>query len=130
MKEKELSIALGLSRDFMKEIRTSYVEGEDWTRIESNKPKVLWEVQWTLDGVNKLRSNLGMKESVLMPKVKEGVVSGKYSNTRMLKVLIDGKDESVICRDNTKFIKGMKVNIRWDGIRWCISRHPRFNGKY
>jgi hypothetical protein len=24
----------------------------------------------------------------------------------------------------------MPVDVRWDGARWTVVRHPRFNGKY
>jgi len=69
MKEKELSIALGLSRDLLKEFRDSYIEREDWKRIPSNKPEKLWEVEWTPEGVLKLRKNLGMltQEAIAPP---------------------------------------------------------------
>lgn len=132
MKEKQLSISLGLSRDFMKEIRSSYKEGKHWIRIESKKPKHLWEIQWTQEGIQTLVNNLGIKpeEKVEPPAEVQGIVAGKYKNTRLLKVLIDGKENNVICRDSTKFGIGMDVYIKWDGVRWCVVRHPRFKGKY
>jgi len=132
MKEKELCIALGLSRDFMKEIRTSYLEGTDWLRVESKKPKILWEVNWTDKGIFKLKENLGIKDvkEIVTPHVKTGTVCSKFKNPKVLEVLIDGIKNHVICRDSSKFSIGMEVKIKWDGIRWCIMRHPRFPNKY
>lgn len=132
MKEKELSIVLGLSRDLIKELRSSYKEGEDWSRIESKKPQTLWEVNWTDEGVNKLKMNLGIDPLKPMesPSEKKGIVKGNCKNIRLLRVLIDGKEHNVICRDNTKFRTGMDVTVKWDGSRWCVVKHPRYNGKY
>jgi hypothetical protein len=132
MKEKELSIVLGLSRDLIKELRTSYKEGEDWTRLESKKPQTLWEVDWSESGVRKLKMNLGIDpvKELASPEEKNGIVKGNCKNIRMLRVLIDGKEHNVICRDNTKFRTGMDVTVKWDGTRWCVVKHPRFNGKY
>lgn len=132
MKEKELSIVLGLSRDLIKELRSSYKENEDWNRIESKKPKVLWEVDWTEAGINKLKMNLGIDpvKKLESPESKVGIVKGNCKNIRLLRVLIDGQEHNVICRDNTKFRIGMDVTVKWDGSRWVVVRHPRFNGKY
>ena len=58
MKEKALSLALGLSRDLLKELRSSYEEGLHWSRIESRKPQTLWEVEWTDAGVAKVKENI------------------------------------------------------------------------
>lgn len=132
MKEKQLAISLGLSRDFMKEIRSSYEEGKHWTRTESKKPRHLWEILWTDEGVQALVSNLGIKpdEKIEPPLEVQGLVLSKCKNPRILRVLIDNKEHNVICRDSTKFGIGMDVYIKWDGIRWCVVRHPRFKGKY
>jgi hypothetical protein len=104
-----------------------------WTRVESKKPQHLWEVRWTDVGIEELKKKVGMNESTeIKPEatVKEGTVQGKFKNQKMLSVLIDGKRENVLCRDSSKFGIGMNVKIRWDGVRWCIARHPRFVGKY
>ena len=132
MKEKELSIILGLSRDLIKELRSSYKENTDWKRIESKKPQVLWEIDWTEHGVSKLKQNLGIDplKKLATPDEKQGIVKGNCKNIRMLRVLIDGNEHNVICRDNTKFRTGMDVIVKWDGSRWCVVRHPRYNGKY
>lgn len=133
MNEKELSITLGLSREILKEMRTQFTKDLHWTRVESKKPQHLWEVRWTDVGIEELKKKVGMNESTeIKPEatVKEGTVQGKFKNTKMLSVLIDGKRENVLCRDSSKFGLGMNVKIRWDGVRWCISRHPRFVGKY
>jgi hypothetical protein len=61
---------------------------------------------------------------------KRGTVYCKYQNPRVLGVMIEGKQENVLCRDSAKFGIGMPVDIRWDGSRWVVSRHPRFLGKY
>jgi hypothetical protein len=132
MKEKALSLALGLSRDLLKELRTSYEEGLHWSRIESRKPQILWEVEWTDIGVSLLRENLGIKEDeeVTAPEKKRGTVYCKFKNPRVIGVLIEGKQHSVLCRESVKFGIGMPVDVRWDGARWVVVRHPRFNGKY
>lgn len=133
MKEKELSVALGLSRDVLKELRSSYVTGVHWTKMPSNKPEKLWAVEWTPEGIDLLRSNLGIKQEskeIRVPEKKRGTVYCKYRNPRVLGVLIDGKQENVLCRESQKFGIGMPVDVRWDGARWVVVRHPRFNGKY
>lgn len=132
MKEKPLALALGLSRDILKELRSSYEEGVDWIRIESRKPQHLWEVGWTGIGIDKLKANIGFKEleKLQAPDKKRGTVHNKYKNPKVIGVLIDGKDFNVLCRDSSKFHIGMPVDVRWDGSRWCVVRHPRFNGKY
>ena len=132
MKEKALSLALGLSRDLLKELRSSYENGLHWVRIESRKPEVLWEVEWTPIGIALLRKNLGLKEEekIISPEKKSGTVVAKFKNSRILGVIIDGVQCSVLCRDSQKFGIGMPVDIRWDGGRWVVVRHPRFNGKY
>lgn len=132
MKEKALSLAFGLSRDLLKELRLSYEEGLHWSRIESRKPSVLWEVEWTETGVALLRENLGIakEEQIASPDTKRGTVYCKFKNPRVIGAMIDGKQESVLCRDSSKFGIGMLVDARWDGARWVVVRHPRFVGKY
>ena len=132
MKEKALSIALGLSRDILKELRSSYTESVDWHKIPSKKPENLWEVQWTEEGINHLKANLGFKqqEQILPPDKKRGTVHCKYKNPKVIGVMLEGKDFNVLCRDSSKFHIGMPVDVRWDGSRWCVVRHPRFDGKY
>ena len=132
MKEKALSLALGLSRDLIKELRTSYEEGLHWKRVESRKPAHLWEIEWSEAGVALLRENLGIKpeEVVASPDVKRGTVYCKFKNPRVIGVLIDGKQNSVLCKESVKFGIGMPVDVRWDGARWVVVRHPRFIGKY
>jgi hypothetical protein len=132
MKEKALSLALGLSRDLLKELRSSYEEGLHWSRTESRKPSHLWEVEWSDIGVSLLRENLGIKpeEVVTPPAQKRGTVFCKYKNPRVIGVMIEGKQETALCRESLKFGIGMPVDVRWDGARWVVVRHPRFNGKY
>jgi hypothetical protein len=132
MKEKALSLAFGLSRDLLKELRSSYTEGLHWSRIESRKPSHLWEVEWSEEGIALLRENLGIKEEekIASPEKKRGTVFAKYKNPRVIGVLIEGKEHTVLCRDSLKFGIGMPVDVRWDGARWVVVRHPRFNGKY
>ena len=132
MKEKALSLALGLSRDLLKELRSTYVEGLHWSRTESRKPSHLWEVEWSELGIELLRENLGItkEEFVASPSTKRGTVSCKFKNPRVLGVLIEGKQHNVLCRESLKFGIGMPVDVRWDGARWVVVRHPRFNGKY
>jgi hypothetical protein len=132
MKEKALSLALGLSRDLLKELRTSYEEGVHWSRIESRKPSHLWEVEWSENGIALLRENLGIakEEFVASPEQKSGTVFCKFKNPRVIGVMIDGKQHNVLCRESLKFGIGMPVDVRWDGARWVVVRHPRFNGKY
>lgn len=133
MKEKELCLALGLSRDLIKELRNSYEEGVCWTRKESKKPKHLWEINWTEQGVSKLRTNLNVKEeeNISPPEQKQGTVCHKFhNNTRFIGVLLEGKEERVLCRDSSKFGIGMPVDVKWDVSRWVVARHPRYVGKY
>lgn len=132
MKEKALSLAFGLSRDLLKELRSSYTEGLHWSRIESRKPSHLWEVEWSEEGISLLRENLGIakEEVIASPERKRGSVYKKFKNPRVIGVVIDGKEHNVLCRDSLKFSIGMPVDVRWDGARWVIVRHPRFNGKY
>jgi hypothetical protein len=132
MKEKSLSLSLGLSRDLLKELRSSYVEGTHWKRIESRKPAHLWEVEWTEEGISLLRENLGIakEETIAAPEKKRGTVYCKFKNPRIIGVMIDGKENNVLCKESRKFGIGMPVDVRWDGARWVVVRHPRFNGKY
>lgn len=133
MNEKELSITLGLSREILKEIRAEFKRDVHWTRVESKKPEHLWEVRWTDVGISELKNKVGMNDSSeIKPEetTKEGTVNGKFKNQKMLSVLIDGKQANVLCRDSSKFGLGMHVKVRWDGVRWCVARHPRFVGKY
>ena len=136
IKEKDLCISLGISRDIIKSIRDEHAEDATWQnywhRIESKKPKHLWEVRWTNAGVDKLKELLKLKpeEKIEKPSVKKGVMKARYKNNRMIQVEIEGKVENVLCRDSGKFIAGMPVWVKWDGARWVVNRHPRFNGKY
>ena len=132
MKEKELSVAVGLSRDILKGVRTLFEEGKCWKKIPSLKPENLWQIQWTPEGILLLREHLGLKptEVVESPKQASGTVSAKHRNPRIISVLIEGKEHSVLCRESNKFGLGMPVDVRWDGARWTVVRHPRFNGKY
>lgn len=86
MKEKALSVALGLSRDILKELRSSYTEGVDWNKIPSKKPENLWEVQWTEEGINNLKANLGFKEQEKIVPQKRSVALYTIS-TRIRKLL-------------------------------------------
>jgi hypothetical protein len=133
MKEKELSVSLGVSREMLKMMRDSYTEGMHWIREESNKPKNLWKVVWTEQGMSMLRKNLGLDITIDPPpplEEKEGVVSAKFKNPRIMSVLVEGKTLNVLCKDSSKFSMGMDVKIKWDGLRWVVSKHPRFVGKY
>jgi hypothetical protein len=132
MKEKELCIALGISRDLIKGLRETYCENTHWKKIPTKKPENLWQIEWTDEGISLLRENLGIKpeETVAFPEQKRGTVYCKYRNPRVIGVLIDGKEHSVLCRDSVKFGIGMTADVRWDGARWVVVRHPRFNGKY
>lgn len=132
MKEKALSLAFGLSRDLLKELRSSYTEGLHWKRVESRKPSHLWEVEWSDEGIALLRENLGIAkdETIASPEKKRGTVYCKFKNPRVIGVMIDGKEHNVLCRESVKFGIGMPVDVRWDGARWVVVRHPRFNGKY
>ena len=132
MKEKALSLSIGLSRDLIKELRDSYIEGVHWKRMESRKPSHLWEIEWSEEGINLLRDNLGIKpeEKVESPEKKSGTVYCKFKNPRIIGVMIDGKENSVLCKESFKFGIGMPVDVRWDGARWVVVRHPRFIGKY
>lgn len=132
MKEKELSVALGLTRDVLKKLREQYAEGEDWVRVPSKKPKNLWEVQWTDQGLEKLRDTVGVvpEEEIVPPAMHKGVVTGRYQNQRLIQADFGGNKHVVLCRDNTKFAKGMPVWAKWDGQHWVVARHPRFPGRY
>lgn len=135
MKEKDLCIAIGLSRDMLKEIRDSYEQGVHWDKVPTNRPEQLWEVNWTDEGVKLLKKNIGFQEpeAVYIPEKKSGKVVRKYNNPRVVGVVLDDepdKEHNVLCRDSNKFIINMPVSVRWDGARWCIVRHPRFHGKY
>jgi len=131
-KEKELCIALGISRVTIKDMRKDFKEGEDWVRIASKRPKNLWEVKWTDTGVQRLRDKIGMKpaEEIEAPMEHKGVVKHRFKNLKFIQAEINGTLVNVVCRDNQKFIAGMPVWARWDGRHWFVSRHPRFNGKY
>ena len=132
MKEKELCIALGISRDIIKSMRPEFKEGTHWKKIPSLKPENLWQIEWTEEGITLLRDRIGIKESetVAPPEKVSGTVSAKFRNPRVIGVLINGKEENVLCRDSSKFGIGMPADVRWDGARWVVVRHPRFNGKY
>jgi hypothetical protein len=135
MNEKELSIALGISRDMFKEIRVNYKEGKDWSRIKSNKAEKFWEIEWTKEGIEALKVNLGLNKDqpVETPSNKKGKVVRKYVNPRIIGIVLDDepdKEHNVLCRESNKFNLNMPVDVKWDGARWCIVRHPRFNGKY
>jgi hypothetical protein len=86
-------------------------------------------------GIAKLKKNIGFKdkEEIKVPENKKGKVVRKYTNPRIIGVVLDDepeKEHNVLCRESNKFILNMPVEVRWDGARWCIVRHPRFNGKY
>ena len=135
MKEKDLSVAIGLSRDMLAEIRDSYEQGVHWERIPNNRPEQLWEVRWTKEGIKLLKKNIGFAEpeTVSVPERKKGKVVRKYNNPRVIGVVLDDqpdKEHNVLCRESNKFIINMPVEVRWDGARWVIVRHPRFAGKY
>lgn len=132
MKEKELCIALGISRDIIKGMRPEFKEGTHWKKIPSLKPENLWQIEWTEEGITLLRDRIGIKESetVASPEKVSGTVFAKFRNPRVIGVLINGKEENVLCRDSSKFGLGMPADVRWDGARWVVVRHPRFNGKY
>lgn len=135
MKEKDLCIAIGLSREMFKEIRDLYEQGVHWNKIPTNRPEQLWEVNWTEEGIKLLKKNLGFNEpeQVALPDRKKGKVVRKYVNPRIIGIVLDdepNKEHNVLCRESNKFNVNMPVEVRWDGARWCILRHPRFNGKY
>jgi len=134
MKEKELSIALGISRDDLKHFRegTTFKENQDWQRIPSRKPEKLWEVRWTEVGIVMLKHILGLKitEPVEPPKTVTGKIYAKFNNRHIIQVMVDNQKYNAICKDNSKFLPNMDVDLKWDGSRWCVVRHPRFQGKY
>ena len=132
MKEKELCITLGLSRTQIRELRQKYTEGEDYVVVPSKRPKNLWEVKWTESGVEKLRDTIGVTEAeaLVPPSNYKATVTGRFPNPRILQVEMQGVKHNVLCRDNSKFKTGMPVWLRWDGSRWVVARHPRFDGRY
>ena len=135
MKEKDLSIAIGLSRDMLKDLRSFFDSKKHWFKVESKKPEQLWEIEWTPEGIKELKKKIGFNKSepISAPEIKTGKVVRKFVNPRVIGIVLDDepdKEHNVLCRDSNKFIKDMPVEVRWDGARWCIVRHPRFNGKY
>ena len=127
-----MCIAFGISRDIVKDIRGEFIENVHWETIPTKKPKNLWQIRWSEDGIAALRKRLGMtpQETVLAPVKLTATVYCKFRNPRVIGVMVNGKEESVLCRDSSKFGIGMPVDVRWDGARWAVVRHPRFNGKY
>ena len=133
MKEKDICIEMGISRDLLKMMRSSYSEGQHWNKVASKKPEHLWSIEWTEAGIEAIRMNLGIgpkDDSAEQPKEMEGILKAKYKNPRIMCITINGKDHNVLCRDSSKFVVGMKIYVKWDGSRWFVSRHPRYNGKY
>lgn len=132
MKEKEISVALGISRETIRDMRPEFTEGTDWVIIPNRRPKHLWEVKWTEEGVAALKAKIGFKEpeQIKPPEKKRGTVYAKFKNPKIIGMQIDGASVNVVCKDSSKFHIGMPADVRWDGSRWCVVKHPRFNGKY
>lgn len=132
MKEKPLSAIIGLSREVLKEFRSSYEEGVDWVRIESRKPKHLWSVEWTEEGIRKLKANIGIKEEEKLepPQQVTGTVCEIFLNPRVIGVIVDGQKTRAICRDSSNFKVGAKAYLKWDCNRWTCYRHPGPRGVY
>jgi len=147
MKEVDLAKALGVGRDVLKGYRDrgEVEEGRDWRRAENSRPRKLWPVVWTPYGIGVLRGKLGFGDEYVEEVVrvaqeekveKDGRVVAVFRNPRLvacdIPVSSDGKKKervNVLVRDNSKFLVGMVVPLRRDGVRWVASRHPRFPGK-
>ena len=91
IKEVEVMRMTGLSRSEMKAWRGKLEEGKCWVRVPSNKPKRLWAIGWTDEGVEALSEGAsleGLKDDLEKglekPKEVFGIVRAKYLNRRMI----------------------------------------------
>lgn len=140
-REPDLVRLLGVSKRELISMRGRALEGRHWYALASAKPKKLWAKVWTREGVEWIRSEMGLEVEVgealkdaVPPKEHFGIVTAKYRNPRMIgcDLELNGKKEPVVVlvRDSRNFVPGMRVPLRRDGGRWVAAKHPRFGGKW
>lgn len=140
--EGDLIRVTGISKQQMRGIRKELSEGAHWYRKPSKGPNNLWPIYWTRIGVDNLCLKAGVDNpeleqelaAVEPPKQVEGIVKGKFINTRIIAcdIIRDKGYErvNVLVKDSKNFVIGMVVPLRADGARWVAAKHPRFGGHW
>jgi len=145
-REAELAKVLGMNRKTLSDLRLSKLRfGPDWYREETKAPEARRPVWITAEGVVALAVILGIKTEQIEEEKKNFsvadatetveclVVQAFPRNRSLVQVLVGGSMRMLRVRDNSKWVKGMKVQARKEqGMsRFLIPlRNPRFFGKF
>lgn len=145
-RESELAKAMGLTRKAMTDLRNSLLRPQtDWYREETKAPEAKRPVWITPEGVVKLSEHWGVKSvqveaekkilsAANAAEVAECTVLTVFPrNPRLVEILLNGAKRMMRVRDNSKWVRGMKVEVRTEGgmSNFLIPlRNPRFRGKF
>lgn len=121
--EADLAIELGLPRDELAKIRKGdgYLRGHHWDKDGK-------AIIWLPRGRAQLREELGLSTD---PKIGDRaagrVVSDYCLNQRIIRMVINGNKEDVICDpDDKPLMKApMTVPVQFSAGGWIVARSPR-----
>jgi hypothetical protein len=145
-RESELAKAMGMTRKALSDLRKQMLIFQThWYREESPLPAAKQAVWITELGVEVLAKHWGVpiqaveaeKKNLSVANATEvaecSVLNVFPRNPRLVEVLFAGEKRLMRVKDGTKWVKGMKVQVRTEGgmSRFLIPlRNPRFRGKF
>ena len=141
--EEELAAELGISRDDIRDLRTTcLIEGQDWNRKKAR-------VFFTAQGVQNLKKKVGGGDGSDLEKKGAGGAGASAAGVELLEVVTvpwrnhriltarkkEGAGEvRVQVRDNRNFVAGMEIKARPSGgfedLFVLEGRAPRYRGKW
>jgi hypothetical protein len=145
-RESELAKAMGLTRKALSDLRKQMLIFQThWYREESSLPATKQAVWITELGMEVLAKHWGVpiqeveaeKKNLSVANATEAAECSVLSifprNPRIAEVLFNGEKRLMRVKDGSKWVKGMKVQVRMEGgmSRFLIPlRNPRFRGKF
>ena len=143
-RESLLVNILGVTRKAMADIRNQLLKPEtDWYREQNNAPEEMQPVWITKEGVTAIAHHFGVSEAEIAekklsaanaaPSTEVSVLTIFERNKTMIEVVLNGEKRMMRVRDSSKWVKGMKVEARDEGLGSVFLvplKNPRFRGKF
>jgi len=145
-RESELAKAMGMTRKAISDLRKQMLIFQThWYREDSSLPATKQAVWITELGIEVLAKHWGVEVQQVEAEKKNLSVANATEvaecsvlnvfprNPRLVEVLLAGEKRLMRVKDGTKWVRGMKVEVRVEGgmSRFLIPlRNPRFRGKF
>jgi hypothetical protein len=145
MRETEIAKLLNQNRKTLAELRFSVLQPDEWFREDSIMPEVFRPVWITPKGYEKLLNHFGLKQEEVEKEKKFSSANAEEVRTVIVKRMLhrnpylievtdtDGSTRIMKVKDSTKWVVGMKCEVRSGGnyTKWLIPlRNPRYRGRF